>query len=78
MSHPLHDIALGTRVVVRYLIEGGDRATDALGYLTERTDTHLTVEITTGPVVIPISDIVAGKPIPPPAQRRHRGDPEVR
>ncbi len=74
MSQPLEDVAIGTRVVVRYLIEGGDRATDALGYLTERTDTHLTVQITTGPVVIPISDIVAGKPIPPPPPRRRKID----
>ncbi len=78
MSQPLHDVALGTRVVVRYLIEGGERATDALGHITSRTSSHLTVETRTGPVVIPTADIVAGKPIPAPPQRTRRGEPEVR
>lgn len=68
----LEDVATGTRVVVRYLIEDGDRATDVLGVLTDRTETHLHVTTKTGAVDIPIKDVVAGKPIPPAPQRRVR------
>ncbi len=68
----LDGVLIGTRVVVRYLIEDGDRATDALGALTQRTETHLKVDTKTGPVDIPIKDVVAGKPIPPAPQRKVR------
>ncbi len=68
----LDGVANGTRVVVRYLIENGDRATDALGTITQRTETHLSIETKTGPIDIPIKDIVAGKPIPPAPQRKVR------
>ncbi len=68
----LDGVATGTRVVVRYLIEDGQRATDALGILTQRTETHLRVETKTGPIDIPITDVVAGKPIPPAPQRKVR------
>lgn len=56
---------------MRYLIEGGERATDVLGPLIDRTDTSLTVAGKTGPVMIPIVDVVTGKPIPPPPRRRN-------
>lgn len=68
----LHGVAIGTRVVVRYLIEGGERATDALGTLTQRTETHLRVDTKTGPIDIPINDVVAGKSVPPAPQRKVR------
>ncbi|MGB3185314.1 MAG: ferrous iron transport protein A [Ornithinimicrobium sp.] len=69
---------LGTRVVVRYLIEDGERATDVLGLLTQRSDTSITVDGPSGPIVIPRSDIVAGKPIPPPPRRHTSRDPSDR
>ncbi len=71
MSHPLQDVPLGTRVVVRYLIEGGQRATDVLGPLIDRSDTDLTVEGKTGPVTILLVDVVTGKPIPSPPPPRN-------
>lgn len=68
----LNGVTTGTRVVVRYLIEDGERATDALGTLAQRTATHLRVNTKTGPIDIPIHDVVAGKPIPPTPQRKVR------
>lgn len=68
----LSEVPIGTRVVVRYLIEGGERATDVMGPLVARSDSSVTVEATSGPVDIAVEDIVAGKPIPPPAARRGR------
>lgn len=69
----LVDVPVGTRVVVRYLIEGGDRATDALGPLTERDEQHLVVDTRRdGPVHIALADVVAAKPVPPPPPPRHR------
>ncbi len=65
----LDETPLGTRVVVRYLIEDGQRATDVLGQLTLRSDTSITVDGPTGLIEIPRTAIVAGKPIPPRPQR---------
>ena len=59
---------LGTRVVVRYRIEGG--MTDALGELVERTDTECTVRTRRTDVVIPLVLVVAAKEVPPPPPRR--------
>ncbi|CAN5431394.1 hypothetical protein BH23ACT6_BH23ACT6_17740 [soil metagenome] len=59
-------------MVVRYLIEGGERATDVRGTLAQRTDSSLIVNGPSGPVEIPRTAIVAGKTIPPPPQRRRR------
>jgi len=68
----LAQAAVGSRVVVRYLIEDGERATDVLGVLTARTPQALTVLTSDGPVDIPSAAVVAGKPVPPPPQRRSR------
>ena len=70
MSDPVPAPALitapiGTRVVVRHLIEGGERATDSLGELVARDGTSLTVQTRRGRVRIPLADIVVGKPVPP-------------
>ena len=59
---------LGTRVVVRYRIEGG--LTDALGELAARTDSACTVRTRTSEVVIPLALVVAAKAVPPPPPRR--------
>ncbi|GAA1148663.1 ferrous iron transport protein A [Ornithinicoccus hortensis] len=70
----LTDVPVGTRVVVRYLIEGGERATDALGELTGRDEEHLVVDTRrAGPVRIALAGVVAAKPVPPaPPPRRRR------
>lgn len=59
---------LGTRVVVRYRIEGG--MTDALGELVARTGGECTVRTRTTDVVIPLSLVVAAKQVPPAPPRR--------
>jgi hypothetical protein len=62
---------LGTRLVVRYRIDGG--ATDALGYLREKTSTTCTIETRRGDCEVRLADVVAAKPVPePPARRRAR------
>ena len=59
---------LGTRVVVRYRIEGG--MTDALGELVARTDSECTVRTRRTDVVIPLALVAAAKAVPPPPPRR--------
>ncbi|WP_228386698.1 putative acetyltransferase [Ornithinicoccus halotolerans] len=60
----------GTRVVVRYLIEGGERATDALGELVARRQDAFVVRTRQGDVTVPSDAVVAAKPVPPPPPRR--------
>ncbi|WP_091248989.1 hypothetical protein [Arthrobacter sp. ok909] len=59
---------LGTRVVVRYRIDGG--LTDALGELVERTDGACTVRTRRSDVVIALPLVVAAKEVPPAPPRR--------
>ena len=59
---------LGTRVVVRYRIEGG--MTDALGELVACTDAECTVRTRQAAVVIPLFLVVAAKQVPPAPPRR--------
>ncbi|MDQ3383507.1 MAG: ferrous iron transport protein A [Actinomycetota bacterium] len=67
----LAGVPIGARVVVRHLIEDGDRATDALGPLLEHTGTHLVVDTRRGRVRVALEDVVAAKAVPPaPARRR--------
>lgn len=69
----LPGIEPGTRVVVRYLIEGGERATDVVGPLLARDAESLTVDGRRGRVRIPLADVVAAKWAPPaPHPRRPR------
>ncbi|MGM9472184.1 putative acetyltransferase [Pseudarthrobacter sp. YS3] len=64
--------AAGTRVVVRYRIEGG--LTDALGLLVGTADGGCTVRTRQADVVIPLELVVAAKEVPPaPPRRRPRG-----
>lgn len=69
-AHPLHGVPTGRRVVVRYLIEEGERATDALGKLTARDDDALTVETRRGPVRIALQDVVVAKEVGEAPARR--------
>lgn len=64
----LRALAAGTRVVVRSRIEGG--FTDALGELLLCTQTEATIRTRGGDVVVPLADVVAAKPVPPPPARR--------
>jgi hypothetical protein len=68
----LPGVPVGTRVVVRYLIEEGERATDALGELVERGEGWLTVRTRKGDQRVETKDVVAAKPVPPAPERRRR------
>jgi hypothetical protein len=69
----LQELPLGTRVVVRYRIEGG--FTDALGNLVARDETTCTVETRRGPVVVAFDAVALAKPVPPPPTRKSGGGP---
>ena len=61
--------AVGTRVVVRHrLPEGG--LTDVLGELIALDDDGVLVRTRRGPVRVAGTEIVLGKPVPPPPPRR--------
>lgn len=64
----LADAPLGTRVVVRYRIEGG--LTDALGELVGRSDGECTVRTRRSDVVIALALVAAAKEVPPAPPRR--------
>ena len=66
----LLSLPLGTRVVVRYLIEDGERATDVLGELLERTEDEVVIATRRGPVHVPLAQVVLAKPVPPAPERR--------
>jgi hypothetical protein len=70
-------LPLGTRVVIRYRIEGGASgggATDVLGELTRMSATQCEVRTRSGDLVtVVLADIFAAKAVPPPpASRRGR------
>ncbi|WP_238348484.1 hypothetical protein [Ornithinimicrobium pratense] len=60
----LRRIPLGRRVVVRSLIEGGERATDALGELVGRDEQSVRVRTRTGEVRVELAKVVAAKQVP--------------
>jgi hypothetical protein len=64
----LAGVDLGTRVVVRYRIDGG--LTDALGDLAARSGTACTVRTRRGDVVVPLDRVTAAKAVPPPPTTR--------
>lgn len=64
----LQQLSVGSRVVVRYRIDGG--LTDALGYLLSIDEARCTVQTRTADVVIDLADVQAAKPVPPPPPRR--------
>lgn len=65
--------APGTRVVVRYRIEGG--LTDALGDVVSVTGGECTVRTRRTDVVIPLALVVAAKEVPPAPPRRGARSP---
>jgi hypothetical protein len=60
---------LGTRVVVRYRIDGG--LTDALGELVGLGESECTVRTRHLDVIIPLALVVAAKEVPPAPPRRN-------
>jgi hypothetical protein len=64
----LQSLAQGTRVVVRYRIDG--QLTDALGDLIALDDDSCTVRTRRGDAVVPLSDVTAAKAVPPAPPRR--------
>ncbi|HEX2771159.1 MAG TPA: GNAT family N-acetyltransferase, partial [Micromonosporaceae bacterium] len=66
---------VGHRIVVRRLAgsrDGRPVYSDALGELTELTDTHLTVETVRGPVEVPLGEVHRAKLVPPPRRAAGR------
>lgn len=61
---------IGRRVVVRYLIEDGARATDVLGILVDQTEDGLEIQTRRGLVRVPRRSVVAAKTVPPAPERR--------
>lgn len=71
-SHGLGPHVVGQRIVVRHLLPDGS-ATDVLGTCTTWGSAALTIDRDGhGPVVIALSDVVTGKPVPPRASVRAR------
>lgn len=74
----LRDIPLGRRVVVRSLIEGGERATDALGELIGRDAESVLVRTRTADVRLELAQVVAAKQVPASPGRGWRVAPFLR
>jgi len=63
----------GTRVVVRYAIDDAEHsATDALGYVSARDETHVVIATVRGLQTIALASILAAKEVPPPPAPRPR------
>lgn len=67
----LRGVAVGTRVVARYLLEGGS-ATDALGTVLSRDHSTVVIDTKRGPAAVPIAAVIAAKEVPPPPAARPR------
>jgi len=61
----------GTRVVIRYRLHDEDHgATDALGYVSGQSETHIVVATARGLQTVAFADVIAAKEVPPPPVRR--------
>lgn len=61
----------GIRVVVRYRLHDEENgATDAVGYVSGRNDTHIVVATVRGLVTIAFDDVILAKEVPPPPAPR--------
>jgi hypothetical protein len=74
----LAQVPLGRRVVVRSLIEDGERATDAVGELIARDRETVTVRARSGTVRIELARVVLAKEVPPGRARAWRVPPFLR
>ena len=69
----MFDFPEGTRVVIRRTLHDGEHsATDSLGYVSARNETHVVIATTRGLETIALADIIAAKEIPPPPAPRPR------
>ena len=60
----------GTRVVIRYrLHDQPESATDAVGFVSAKNDTHIVLATMRGLVTIAFADVIAAKEVPPPPAR---------
>ena len=69
----LRNLPPGTRVVIRYRIEGG--FTDVLGEISAAGEGGCTVQARRGAVDVPYDRITAAKPVPPRPEPRNRRIP---
>lgn len=66
---------VGSRVMVRRTLTGEAHGySDVIGELTEWNDESLTIVSRSGPVVVPLDAVVAGKRVPPAVPRRRARD----
>ena len=71
MSDFLREVAEGTRVVIRYrLHDQAESATDALGYVSAKSQTQIVIATVRGLTTIDLADVIAAKEVPPPPIRR--------
>ena len=57
----------GIRVVIRYrLHDQAEGATDAVGYVSGRNETHIVVATARGLTTIAFDDVILAKEVPPP------------
>jgi len=64
-------VSEGTRVVIRYrLHDQPESATDAIGFVSAKNDTHIVLATMRGLVSIAFADVIAAKEVPPPPAAR--------
>lgn len=67
----LRGVTEGTRVVIRYrLHDQPESATDALGYVSAKSDTQIVIATVRGLATIDLADVIAAKEVPPPPEPR--------
>ena len=70
MNDFLREVSEGTRVVIRYrLHDQAEGATDALGYVSAKSQTQIVVATVRGLTTIDFADVIAAKEVPPPPMR---------
>lgn len=70
MNDFLREVSEGTRVVIRYrLHDQAEGATDALGYVSAKSQTQIVVATVRGLTTIDFADVIAAKEVPPPPLR---------
>jgi hypothetical protein len=71
----LREVGDGTRIVIRYrLHDQPEGATDAVGYVSGRSSTHIVVATVRGLTTIAFADVIAAKEVPPPPIRGAAGE----